>query len=277
LVDPELGSSVYRPYNNTTETRAVKIDAKAYRDSKFSNWSLCPPYSAFPDLPSDETAWTKSQMSPDMSSMYDDIVSLYETKQYEVTRIPELCRRIVLWSWRAQVHLNAKLVTNEVVDLGPHTPWEDKKVGRLVRARLQMQTLEEGINLNMNALGIGAASQVAEAWEGEDWKSLQNTIEAVERRIDVVYEFHTQRAAIKETQTGNEQARGVRYLTASLTAGIFAMVGDYSAGAKRFWVFWVVAVPLMLLLCLIIFAQDFQHGIRLLWRSKKKLDEENNL
>jgi hypothetical protein len=233
---------------------------KASRDSieQYSQWILCPLYSAFPDLPLDEEAWDASQRSPNMSSMYDDIVRLYRTGQYEMLRIPELCRRIVLWSWRAQVNLSAKLVKEVVVDLllnAASSPQStDRTAWRLVQAKLQIQSLEESIQFNMNVLGIGGPRSIAEAWEAEDWKSLENTIATVGRGIDVVYEFQTQRAGIQgTTSVKNLTSVAILFAPVSVIAGIFAMGGEFAAGDKRFWVFWAVSIPLMSVLSLILF------------------------
>jgi hypothetical protein len=239
---------------------------------QYSQWTLCPFYSAFPDLPLNEGDWEASQQSPKMWSMYNDIIRLYQTEQYEMIQIPELCRRMVLWSWRAQVNLSAKLVKEVVVDLlrdAASSPQSvDQTAWRLVQAKLQIQALEEGIQFNMNALGIGGSRSIAEEWEAGDWKSLENTIAAVGRGIDVVYEFQTQSAGIRGT-------RGVIRLTSvvilfapvSVIAAVFAMAGDYAAGAKRFWVFWAVSIPLMLILSLILFRTSLLSVLRKLSRA----------
>jgi hypothetical protein len=291
LVDPALGSMVYKPVakgkpvakEKKPEARRVYQEDPA-PDSwikEYSQWTLCPSYSASPDLPLNEGAWEASQRSPNMSSMYDDIVCLYQTEQYEIIRIPELCRRMVLWSWRAQVNLSAKLVKEVVVNLlrdaASSVQSVDKTAWRLVQAKLQIQALEEGIQLNMNALGIGGPRSIAEEWEAEDWKSLENTIEAVGRGIDVVYEFQTQSAGIRGTR-GVTRLTSVAILFApvSVIAGIFAMAGDYAAGAKNFWVFWAVSIPLMSILSLILFKSILLSALRNLKKEPTR-DEEKVL
>jgi hypothetical protein len=233
--------------------------------------SLCSPYSAFNVLPPETTAWEGSELSPDKLSTFDNIISLHQTNLYDASQIPEVCRRIALWSWTAQVHFNTNLVAEEVA-LG--SPWQDRTVLRLVQTRLQLQRHEDEIHINMNALGIGTEHSIAQEWEAEDWRSLEDAIKAVERRIDVIYESYTQRASINESMAANQQARGVRYLTAlaalfvpaSLTAGIFAMAGEFSAGASRFWVFWAVSIPLMSILSVLFFAELFKKLCRKCFR-----------
>ncbi|PMD16328.1 hypothetical protein NA56DRAFT_649479 [Hyaloscypha hepaticicola] len=281
LVDPALGSVVYNPIPSGRSPQARRVIEDRDLDSwmkEYSQWTM-----DLQDLPANEEVWEALQRPPEMSSMYDYIFSLYQTQHYEMQRIPKLCRRMVLWSWRAQVNLTAKLVKRVVVfDLQQDEflgQSEDKKVARWwLQAKLQMQALEEGIQLNMSALGIGGAKSIAVEWEAEDWKSLESTIEMAGRWIDVVYQFQTQSAGIDGT-------RGVVRLTSiaiifapvSVIAGVFAMGGDYAAGAKKFWVFWAVSIPLMSILSLILFRTIPLSWLRNLGNFKKDSagDEES--
>jgi hypothetical protein len=49
-----------------------------------------------------------------------------------------------------------------------------------------------------------------------------------------------------------------------VTAGIFSMGGDFLVGQSKFWVFWAVAIPLVLIFSLLIFTQTFQSLVGLL-------------
>lgn len=237
---------------------------------EYSQWTM-----DLQDLPANEEVWEASQRPPEMSSMYNYIFSLYQTQQYEMQRIPELCRRMVLWSWRAQVNLTAKLVKVVAFDLQQLGKSEDKVARWWLQAKLQMQAFEEGIQLNMSALGIRGAKSIAAEWEVEDWKSLESTIQMAGRWIDIVYQFQTQSAGIDGT-------RGVVRLTSiaiifapvSVIAGVFAMGGDYAAGAKKFWVFWAVSIPLMSILSLILFRTIPLSWLRNLGNFKKDSAED---
>ena len=272
---------VYNPIPSGRSPQARRVIEDRDLDSlmkEYSQWTM-----DLQDLPANEEVWEALQRPPEMSSMYDYIFSLYQTQQYEMQRIPKLCRRMVLWSWRAQVNLTAKLVKRVVVFDLPQDEFfgqsEDKKVARWwLQAKLQMQALEEGIQLNMSALGIGGAKSIAVEGEAEDWKSLESTIEMAGRWIDVVYQFQTQSAGIDGT-------RGVVRLTSiaiifapvSVIAGVFAMGGDYAAGAKKFWVFWAVSIPFMSILSLILFRTIPLSWLRNLGNFKKESagDEES--
>ncbi|KAH8589870.1 hypothetical protein B0O99DRAFT_692088 [Bisporella sp. PMI_857] len=153
----------------------------------------------------------------------------------------------------SQVNLNATLVAQEVAILAGGSAWQDQTVRRLVQARLQMQLLNDGIHANIDAMKIRTSTSATEEsdWESEDWRNLQSTIKAVQRRIDLIYQSYTQIASIHESKITNQQAQGVIYLTSVATvfvptpliAGIFSIGGKFAVGASMFWVFWAVSIP----------------------------------
>jgi Mg2+ and Co2+ transporter CorA len=106
----------------------------------------------------------------------------------------------------------------------------------------------------MDALGISDTSQTTEKWEAEAWKSLENTLLTLKRRLDIMLEAYTQFVSIHESTFGNQQARQVGYLTslatllipASSIAAIFSMDGEFAAGQAHFWVFWTMSLPIVL-------------------------------
>jgi CorA-like Mg2+ transporter protein len=262
LVDPPL-KNVWCIKNKSKQLR------KPVRDSDPSGISLiygtwCPPYSAFNILDKKVETWKNSELSPGMSSMFDDIISFYKTELYKAHDIPELCRRIILWSWTAQVHFYADRISRVVSGIiHGSSPWQDWIAERLVHVRLQMRWSEDSIRLNMNALMIGTGNSVAQEWEADDWRCLLDTIKGLERRIDIVHKSYAERASIREAQAANQLARSVGFLTslatifvpASFIAGIFAMVDDFSVGGSKFWVFWAVSGPVTLIILVVLFTR----------------------
>jgi hypothetical protein len=53
----------------------------------------------------------------------------------------------------------------------------------------------------------------------------------------------------------------------SVSAGIFSMGGEYLACEKNFWVFWTVAIPLVLMFGLLIFTQILER-LEEIWKGK---------
>jgi len=242
-------------HENRLIERRVRYDDKSGNSFLYQK-KWCPPYSAFNILPPDPATWTASETSPGMSSMLNDLLSLFKAGRHDVSSIPDVCRRMILWSWIAQVHLQANPALYEAQVLASGGRWNDRTAERLVEARLRLRSLEDDLDMNMNALGIDAANSFMVDGEAEDWKSMKNTITAAVKRINLIYDAYVQTASIHESQAASQQARSVTWLTslataflpASLTAGIFAMAGDFAAGASMFWVFWAVSIPSMLIL-----------------------------
>jgi Mg2+ and Co2+ transporter CorA len=115
----------------------------------------------------------------------------------------------------------------------------------------------------MDALGIGSDSQTTEEWEAEAWKSLRNAVQTLKKRVDIISQAYTEAVSVRQSIVSNQQAEQVGYLTslavlfvpASFVASIFSMGGDFSAGADRFWVFWAILVPLVMLSCIFLFTK----------------------
>jgi len=141
-------------------------------------------------------------------------------------------------------------------------PWRPRDFGRLVRAKSALESIDWELYRNMDALGISKA-QVTEAWEAEAWRSLQNVVQTLKARLDIISQAYMQAVSVRETITSNRQAQQVGYLTSlatlfipiSFVAAVFSMGGDFSAGASHFWVYWVIAVPVVGLGCLLLFTK----------------------
>ena len=107
----------------------------------------------------------------------------------------------------------------------------------------------------MRAFGVGSPNTVVDEREAADWEALEKEIMAFGESVASQISGYTQEASIEESRTANFQARNVGRLTAlatvlvpfSVTAGVFSMGGDFAAGQRLFWVFWVIAVPVAVL------------------------------
>jgi len=142
-------------------------------------------------------------------------------------------------------------------------PWDPRDFGRLVRAKSVLESTEWELYRNMDALGVLSKAQSTEAWETEAWKSLQKVVQTLKARLDIVLQAYMQAVSVRESITSNKQARQVGYLTSlatlfipiSFVAAIFSMGGEFSAGASHFWVYWIIAVPVVAVGCLLLFTK----------------------
>lgn len=114
----------------------------------------------------------------------------------------------------------------------------------------------------MDALGIitGGTGSEVEVWEADAWRALRKEVEILKARLDVMSQAYTQAVTVRESITANEQARQVGLLTSLAT--IFSMGGPFAAGERLFWVYWVIAVPIVTFSCVLLFTQLG----RLVWR-----------
>jgi hypothetical protein len=193
----------------------------------------------------------------------------------------DYCRSLVLSAWTARIRIvETQLIKEqlmlsigdipagaraaEVFEKSWQRPWHPRDFGRLVRAKSALESIDWELRRNMDALGIGSESKrTAEAWEADAWQSLREVIKSLKIRLDIMLQAYMQSISVRETSAANKQARQVGYLTSlatifiplSFVAAIFSMGGDFSAGSDRFWVYWVVAVPVAAIGCLLLFTK----------------------
>jgi hypothetical protein len=222
--------------------------------------------------------------SPDMQSIFEDILHLYPLEQYQSTTDPrictDICRKLVLSAWTAWLRVVEAQITQEQyfmstgktptgintatwLDKSWMQPWQARQFGRLIRAKSALEAIDADLYYNMDALGIGAKRNGTEDWEAEAWRSLQNAVHVLKTKVDIIFQAYTQAVSVQESITSNKQARQVGYLTSlatlfipvSLIAAIFSMGGKFSAGASLFWVYWAISIPIVIAGCILLFTK----------------------
>lgn len=228
--------------------------------------------------------WKNAEQSPCMESMFEDILLLYPLTERQLTAdlnsCMDICKRIVLSAWTARLRIaEAQIVqeqyrmsigntTNEIsaanlFEKSWARPWHARDFGRLVRAKTALESIAWELYRNIDALGLGSQAQTTEVWEAEAWRSLQNVVQNLKARLEIISQAHMQAVSVRESITSNKQAQQVGYLTSlatlfipiSFVAAVFSMGGDFSAGASHFWVYWVIAVPVVAVGCLLLFTK----------------------
>ena len=210
-----------------------------------------------------------------MKSMFDDLCTLYPLTPRSSTANPmdcmDICRKIALSAWTARLRfLEAQIASEQYtmmdsaqesasiatwLDQAWTKPWQPRAFGRLVRARLALESIEMALRINMDAMGIGTADAVVEGWEADAWQRLQMVLQSLQRKLETLWQAYNQAVAVRESISSNNQGRQVGYLTsiatifipASLVAAIFSMGGDFAVGGSRNWVYFAVSVPIMVL------------------------------
>lgn len=245
--------------------------------------SWYPSYASAAVLGPRSADWKNAEQSPNMESMFKDILLLYPMTERRLTADPnscmDICKRLVLSAWTARLRIaEAQIIQEQCqMSIGNATtgisaadlfercwvrPWHPRDFGRLVRAKSALESIDWELYRNMDALGISKA-QTTGVWEAEAWVSLQNAVQTLKTRLDIISQAYMQAVSVRETIASNKQAQQVGYLTSlatlfipiSFVAAVFSMGGDFSAGASHFWVYWVIAVPVAAVGCFLLFTK----------------------
>ncbi|KAI0503236.1 hypothetical protein F5B22DRAFT_662181 [Xylaria bambusicola] len=249
LVDPPLRDFVIR-MGDPVPRRVLHLNSKNFN----------PPGIAEDSLSQDGSWFAPFLMNcagevPEMKSIFDDIISLYQGRQYQSTADPRACTdisEVVRKQYQMSVGSTTSTINYHVwLDKSWTQPWTEREFGGLMRAKSALESIKTSLSYNMDALGIGGQSSVGEEWEDKAWNSLQSAVTALKMKVDLMSEAYTQAISVRESIIANQQARQVGYLTSlatlfvpiSFIAAVFSMGGDYAADQKRFYVFWAVSLP----------------------------------
>ncbi|KAJ5831261.1 uncharacterized protein N7525_009514 [Penicillium rubens] len=264
LVDPPLGNFV--SLRNSSTPREVDHDASiklvgSKIDALDQRGSWYPFYPSTAVLGQNSADWKNAEQSPTMESMFKDILLLYSLMERHLTAdmnkaqiIQEQCRMSI-------GNMAVEMSAANLFENSWAQPWHPRDFGRLVRAKTALESVNWELYRNMDALGIFSKADTTEDWESDAWRSLQHVVQNLMARLDIISQAYTQAVPVRESISSNKQAQQVGYLTSlatvfipiSFVAAVFSMGGDFSAGASHFWVYWVIAVPVVAVGCLLLF------------------------
>lgn len=237
--------------------------------------------------------WQSSEQTPKMVSLFEDMLTLYPRTVRNSTLEPnsctDVCRRLVLSAWTARVRIIEAQVAQERTDMSMGDglaarntrkifilpwarPWQPEDFNRLVRASAVLQSIDAELRSNLNALGVDTSeAQFLDPWEVTAWKNLREAIQLQKFRVDSILETYMQAISVRQSiNAGYLTSMATIFIPVSLVAAVFSMGGEFAAGESLFWVFWVVAVPVTLLGCFLLFTKI---GMRLF----KRISAERSL
>jgi hypothetical protein len=119
----------------------------------------------------------------------------------------------------------------------------------------------KALRIRLPDLDGRAGHGMVNLWEAEEWKFVETRLFSLQRLIHSIIESYIQEISLQEAQHSNSQAHSVRRLTAMATifvpisaiAGIFSMSGKFAVGESKFWVFFVITVPIILIIIAFLF------------------------
>jgi hypothetical protein len=116
------------------------------------------------------------------------------------------------------------------------------------------------VETDMRSLGINVDDPESHGFVGKREAQMWRVIRASCIDLQVMFEQLTnsyiQAVALREAQASNAQAKSVQWLTVlgtffvplSIIAGIMSMGGEFLPGERKFWVFFAVAGPVLLVI-----------------------------
>ena len=249
-------------------------------------------------LSPDPRSWKTRTAQPLQSlSIFDSLLSIHNSsKTTHITNDPRratrLCRHLVHCKWQAFLssltrkyhHQLDNFLFKKPLDQTStwfHTwdiSWSPEASRRLTFTMLAAeQVVGKDIDSNLKALGIGIgySNCFLDADEAEEWVSLQKSGAALVSKFAVLIDSYLQEATMQESRTSNYQAHSLGRLTyvatalvpVSIVTGIFSMGGEFLVGERKFWVFWTVAIPVVIIITIVLFTS----AVEFLWRHCRDL------
>jgi Mg2+ and Co2+ transporter CorA len=144
--------------------------------------------------------------------------------------------------------------------------WTESLFNQLMQWQSDIRTRRTKVAMNMRSLGIdpddpGSPGMVGEK-EAAEWRYIYNTLQEYNESFASVTNYYTQIMGVRESQMSNLQARsaghlavlGTLFVPMSIITGILSMGGDFLPGERRFWVFWAIVIPILLVSFLCLFS-----------------------
>ncbi|KAF2268737.1 hypothetical protein CC78DRAFT_551196 [Lojkania enalia] len=254
---------------------------------------LFPEMELLPELPEEVSEWAYAHAHPHYKSMFDDILNLITSRcRGDITdpmAAVEIPRKLVIGiniAFLRRRFLNLlRIQRSQFKPMGPlrHnylssfsesslSTWHHQFFNFIVGSCAAMKEFCREMDENMVALGLPvSATELATAdcerisaqWEFDGWRSVQDLARAVEGLTQSLAMGYLQYITIQEARISNMNARSLSRITVltmlfiplSTVASIFSMSGDYLPGSAKSWVFWAVAIPILIILASIYWRQ----------------------
>jgi hypothetical protein len=297
LVDPPVGKSVYFIDGTETATPLNVSNQEHYKGGYID-------FMTFQDLP---TLSENSHDGPPRTSIFNDII--YYSTQFSSNGISGdnplaatyFARKIVAATWMNFIEYIKTSVS--VLEYAMETRHKLTIRGTLKNRYDGLGWLEEQLpnvygwkrkcsqycnlaNENLDELGISLSdvnclSSLGQK-ESQDWIYIKKSLELWESRAQGVVGSTLGLLSLVESNKSVEEAKSTRtlailgtiYLPLSLMAGILSMSGEFIPGGARFWVYFVLALPLLFITLLVSFSpQTIMNTFHLLLSGEAKKEE----
>ena len=164
--------------------------------------------------------------------------------------------------------------------------WVEERWKELQAWTRQCSKYCESLEETMYSFGIPMESEPSKSWEigDKDFYIIQRKLLSMSKRCNDLLASFTglagilgNRRVLKEANRSLHEAKSVKTLTflgmlflpLSLASGLLSMSGDYSPGGSQFWIYFAIAIPLILCVFGAVFLVKMGYGVDGEWSRKQ--------
>lgn len=169
---------------------------------------------------------------------------------------------------------------------GLQTEWVGERWKDLQALNRQLPRYLESVEETMYSFRIPTKNKVSKTWQNsdEDFYIIQRKLLSLSSRSkDLLASFTGlagiigNRKALEEANRSLQEAKNVKTLTflgmlflpLSLASGLLSMNGDYLPGGPQFWIYFAIAIPLILCVYGVVFLVKIGYGMDGEWSLKQ--------
>ncbi|CAO2651741.1 Nn.00g000240.m01.CDS01 [Neocucurbitaria sp. VM-36] len=308
IVDPPVGEYV----KSLPDGILLKADHSSTEHAYSRMHSLAPDFNDINILPSDPGDWAQGWIRPTYSSMFDDILSATAISHprvsnprtsTEIARKLAICifltflRRRVLNMLKLHANPRAAALNINRCDYlrqfghGVLSSWHHELFGFVVNVKYIMGIVARETEDNVAALGLNRRASTAGGgemissipqWEHDGWIAIQEHCDKIITMADAFLQSYLQFTSMQEAQAANKNALSLARITTltmvfiplSTVAAIFSMSEDFMPGKSKSWIFWVTALPVLVVM--IAWTTESRAGLTQYWkacREKRRLNQ----
>ena len=164
--------------------------------------------------------------------------------------------------------------------------WVEERWEELQAWTRQCSKYCESLEETMYSFEIPTESELSKSWEpgDKDFYIIQRKLLSMSKRCNDLLASFTglagilgDRRVLKEANRSLHEAKSVKTLTflgmlflpLSLASGLLSMSGDYSPGGSQFWIYFAIAIPLILCVFGAVFLVKMGYGVDGEWSRKQ--------
>lgn len=269
-------------------------------ESSMPKHYLYPEMNNLQELPEEVSERASAFECPKYNSMFDDALNDLASRNQDVGELDnpmavvKFPRKLVIGIMLAFLrhrYLNLLRIQKTHVKLsqnprssfseGALSSWHEESFDYIVGACAAMKELIREMEENMVALGLpmengstGWKSGVAGGprppqWEIDGWRSVLDLAHTVDWLTNSLATGYLQYISIQEARVSNGIAKSLSKITVltmlfiplSTVASIFSMGGDFLPGNSRAWVYWVVSIPVLMMLACLYWREELVEGL----------------